>query len=70
MGYLFLSVTGNATLTLNNIVGTGEPQWISFYYHNPDGLCESCVFVINIDTDQLMAGTQSETIAVSLASRL
>ncbi|KAJ7465129.1 Arabinanase/levansucrase/invertase [Mycena latifolia] len=31
-------ITGNATLTLGNIVGTGEPQWVSFYYHNPDGL--------------------------------
>ncbi|TFK39080.1 glycosyl hydrolase [Crucibulum laeve] len=33
-------VAGNATLTINNITGTGKPQWISFYYHNPDGLCE------------------------------
>ncbi|KAJ6602226.1 glycosyl hydrolase [Mycena sp. CBHHK59/15] len=31
-------VAGNATLTLQNIVGTGKPQWVSFYYHNPDGL--------------------------------
>ncbi|KAJ7083009.1 glycosyl hydrolase [Mycena epipterygia] len=31
-------ITGNASLKLHNIVGTGEPQWVSFYYHNPDGL--------------------------------
>ncbi|KAK6992542.1 importin subunit alpha [Favolaschia claudopus] len=31
-------ITGNSTLTVSNIVGTGEPQWVSFYYHNPDGL--------------------------------
>ncbi|KAJ7145036.1 glycosyl hydrolase [Mycena filopes] len=31
-------ITGNASLTVSNIVGTGEPQWVSFYYHNPDGL--------------------------------
>ncbi|KAJ3573466.1 hypothetical protein NP233_g2417 [Leucocoprinus birnbaumii] len=28
----------NSTVTINNIVGTGKPQWVSFYYHNPDGL--------------------------------
>ncbi|KAF7314355.1 Importin subunit alpha [Mycena kentingensis (nom. inval.)] len=31
-------ITGNASLTISNIVGTGKPQWVSFYYHNPDGL--------------------------------
>ncbi|KAG5651857.1 hypothetical protein H0H81_007198 [Sphagnurus paluster] len=32
------SIQGNSTLTIKNIVGTGKPQWVSIYYHNPDGL--------------------------------
>lgn len=28
----------NSSVTINNIVGTGKPQWVSLYYHNPDGL--------------------------------
>ncbi|CCO26762.1 hypothetical protein BN14_00793 [Rhizoctonia solani AG-1 IB] len=28
----------NSTLTINGIKGNGRPQWVSFYYHNPDGL--------------------------------
>lgn len=28
----------NSTLTLEGIKGSGKPQWVSFYYHNPDGL--------------------------------
>ncbi|KAJ7904806.1 Arabinanase/levansucrase/invertase [Mycena leptocephala] len=32
------NITGDASVTLHNIVGTGQPQWVSFYYHNPDGL--------------------------------
>ncbi|KAF9468664.1 glycosyl hydrolase [Collybia nuda] len=31
---------GNSTVTIKNIVGTGQPQWVSVYYHNPDGLCK------------------------------
>ncbi|KAJ7600263.1 Arabinanase/levansucrase/invertase [Mycena floridula] len=31
-------ITGNATLTITDIIGTGQPQWVSFWYHNPDGL--------------------------------
>lgn len=35
------SVAGsNSTLTIKGIKGNGRPQWVSFYYHNPDGLCE------------------------------
>jgi len=32
------NITGDASVTLHNVVGTGQPQWVSFYYHNPDGL--------------------------------
>ncbi|ELU41433.1 importin alpha subunit [Rhizoctonia solani AG-1 IA] len=28
----------NSTLTISGIKGNGRPQWVSFYYHNPDGL--------------------------------
>ncbi|QRV90966.1 glycoside hydrolase family 43 protein [Ceratobasidium sp. AG-Ba] len=28
----------NSTLTIDGIKGSGKPQWVSFYYHNPDGL--------------------------------
>ncbi|KAG8691270.1 hypothetical protein FRC11_005428, partial [Ceratobasidium sp. 423] len=28
----------NSTVTINGIKGNGRPQWVSFYYHNPDGL--------------------------------
>ncbi|KAJ7243769.1 Arabinanase/levansucrase/invertase [Mycena rebaudengoi] len=31
-------ISGNSSITIQNIVGTGKPQWVSFYYHNPDGL--------------------------------
>ncbi|RDB18999.1 hypothetical protein Hypma_014328 [Hypsizygus marmoreus] len=31
-------IEGNATVTIKNIIGTGQPQWLSVYYHNPDGL--------------------------------
>lgn len=31
----------NSTVTIKGIKGTGKPQWVSFYYHNPDGLCKS-----------------------------
>ncbi|KAG6919609.1 hypothetical protein DXG01_003473 [Tephrocybe rancida] len=27
-----------AEFTIKNIVGTGQPQWVSVYYHDPDGL--------------------------------
>ena len=33
------TVNANSSVTIHNIVGTGKPQWVSFYYHNPDGLC-------------------------------
>ncbi|THV04295.1 Arabinanase/levansucrase/invertase [Dendrothele bispora CBS 962.96] len=32
-------IQGNGTLTISNIEGTGQPQWVSIYYHNPDGKC-------------------------------
>ncbi|KAF9453112.1 carbohydrate-binding module family 35 protein [Macrolepiota fuliginosa MF-IS2] len=34
-----IQVFPNSSITIDNIVGTGNPQWVSLYYHNPDGLC-------------------------------
>ncbi|KAG6836839.1 hypothetical protein H0H93_002519 [Arthromyces matolae] len=31
-------IQGNSTVTIKNIIGTGEPQWVSVHYHDPDGL--------------------------------
>ncbi|KAK7464767.1 hypothetical protein VKT23_005974 [Stygiomarasmius scandens] len=36
-GKLVTNIQGNGTLTISNIQGTGQPQWVSIYYHNPDG---------------------------------
>ncbi|KAL1743672.1 glycosyl hydrolase [Schizophyllum fasciatum] len=32
-------IDANSSLTITDITGTGNPQWVSIYYHNPDGLC-------------------------------
>ncbi|KAF8073530.1 Arabinanase/levansucrase/invertase [Lyophyllum atratum] len=37
-GKVITGIEGNSTVTINGIVGTGKPQWVSVYYHNPDGL--------------------------------
>ncbi|KAF5362835.1 hypothetical protein D9758_007108 [Tetrapyrgos nigripes] len=36
-GRLVTNIQGNGTLTISSIQGTGQPQWVSIYYHNPDG---------------------------------
>lgn len=33
-----LAGASNSTLTFKNIVGTGKPQWVSFYYINSDDM--------------------------------
>lgn len=47
------AVTGNSTLTIDNIEGTGQPQWVSFYYHNPDGLCTCSPFHVGQQDQQI-----------------
>ncbi|TDL20590.1 Arabinanase/levansucrase/invertase [Rickenella mellea] len=32
------NISANGSLTINNIVGRGQPQWVSFHYINTDGL--------------------------------
>ena len=32
------AVDANSSVTFSGITGTGNPQWVSVYYHNPDGL--------------------------------
>ncbi|KAL1733518.1 glycosyl hydrolase [Schizophyllum commune] len=31
-------IDANSSVTFTGITGTGNPQWVSVYYHNPDGL--------------------------------
>lgn len=35
----------DSTLTIRNIVGTGKPQWVSFYYVNADDMVRAHVFL-------------------------
>ncbi|KAF5382676.1 hypothetical protein D9615_003052 [Tricholomella constricta] len=46
-------IEGNSTVAIKDIIGTGKPQWVSVYYHNPDGLCTRVFFDRTISLSDL-----------------
>ncbi|TDL20596.1 Arabinanase/levansucrase/invertase [Rickenella mellea] len=59
---LVTGIGATSTLTINNVTGRGEPQWVSFHYINTDGLFGD----LTLTDNQTLALTKQRNATVAL----